>query len=321
MKQTEQSIDSESDYIVVIRSSNERTEALCKKIVQKEAFGRQVVMVHEKPFKKALEKGFQLAIEAGTKWLITVDADMLVLPGAFKELHRQAESMPEQYFQLQGRIMDKISGEIRKAGPRIYRVSLLSEALRLSETYEDSIRPEALIVGNMGKTGHPSRYISYVTCLHDYEQFYKDLYRKSFVHARKHEEFVSSIIQWSVRNLKKDPDFKVILKALWDGLMYNDVISIDTRMFSEKAEKALSELEMDEKASIPDNFSYHDLLETEVTDKILQQKTAVDFHDQPVPDRGYIWRLKRSIKQKGFLDSFRSALGSFLTSAGNRIKN
>lgn len=321
MKQTDHKISSKSDYIVVIRSSNERTESLCQKIVQKEAEGRKIVTIHEKPFKKALEKGFRIAIEAKTTWMITVDADMLILPGAFNELQKQAESMPVNYFQLQGRILDKISGEIRKAGPRIYRVSLLSEALRLSQTYEDSIRPEALIVGEMGKNGHRSRYISYVTCLHDYEQFYKDLYRKSFVHARKHEEFVSSIIQWSVKNLKTDPDFKVILKALWDGLFYNDVISIDTRIFAGKAEKALNELGMQEKASIPDNYSYHDLLKTEVPENVLQQKTAIDYHDQPVSDTGYGWRLKRSLKQKGFLNSIRSVLGVILISAGNRIKN
>lgn len=310
-----------SDYIVVIRSSNERTEALCQKIVQKEAEGQQVVTIHEKPFKKALEKGFRIAIDAETKWLITVDADMLILPGAFKVLREEAEKMPEHYLQLQGRILDKISGKIRKAGPRIYRVALLEEALELSRNYTDSIRPEALIVGSMGKKGHHSRYIDFVTCLHDYEQYYKDLYRKTFVHARKHEEFVSAIIQCSVENLKKDPDFRVILKALWDGLMFEDEISIDTRLFTDKADKALLELQMDEKSLIPASFDYRAFLKDTLPEEMSSvHAKEIDFHDQPVPEIPFFKRVQRTVRRKGLMNGIISGIGSFLIFAGNRLK-
>src|SRR5690625_1444067 len=67
--------------------------------------------------------------------------------------------MPDNYLQIQGRILDKITGTVRKAGPRIYRVSLLPKLLELSESMKDHIRPESRLITHAGRNGWPSRYI------------------------------------------------------------------------------------------------------------------------------------------------------------------
>lgn len=308
------------DFIVVIRSSNERTEKLCLDLVKKQAGTHEVIVLHEKPFKRALEEGYRRAIEKKTKWLITVDADMLILPGAIKTLCSQAEEMPEHYIQLQGRIFDKISGDVRKAGPRIYRVSLLEKALRFSKKSEDTIRPESFVISAMSDAGHPSRYISYVTCIHDFEQYYADLYRKSIVHANKHKEILSRIILRAVENMKSDKDFKVILKAVWNGLMSSQSVSIDTRLFKDEAESALEDLRLNEKKELDESFDFNVVLSNKIPKKIIIPSSDITFHDQPKQEYSPFKKVMNIYQKKGFVKGVLYSVGSAFVAFGNRIK-
>ncbi len=85
----------QTDFIVTIRAAGERTEELCHKIVQEQAVGAKTLLIQKEPFKLALEECFKVAIHSQLKWLITVDADMLLLPGSIKLLLKQAEKMPD----------------------------------------------------------------------------------------------------------------------------------------------------------------------------------------------------------------------------------
>src|SRR5690625_7490036 len=78
--------------------------------------------------------------------------------------------------------------------------------------------------------------------LHDFEQFYKDIYRKSFVHARKHPDLLPDMIQRAVLLKDKDPDYLVMLQAIWDSLIDNVEVGIDSRLYTAPAEKALNKL-------------------------------------------------------------------------------
>src|SRR5690625_1444068 len=83
--------------------------------------------------------------------------------------------------------------------------------------------------------------------LHDFEQYYKDIYRKSFVHARKHPDLLPDMIKRAVLLKDKDPDYLVMLQAIWDSLIENVEVGIDTRLYTETAENALNKLNLVEK--------------------------------------------------------------------------
>lgn len=309
-----------SDYLVVIRSSNERTEHLCRKIVENETAGQLVVILHESPFKKALEKCFAKAIQEQMKWLITVDADMLLTPGALQVLLEHAEEMPDSYVQLQGKILDKITGQVRKAGPRIYRVKYIPEALKISKQSDDYIRPEDHVIRNLGKKGYPSRYISHITCVHDYEQYYSDLYRKAFVHAKKHRELVSKIISRSVERLEYDPDYKVILKAIWDGLTEPEKVSIDSRLYKDKARKALEDLHLTEKESISAGTEYSEKINKWLENRSEWRSAGIEVHDQPKPDYSFFERFKSIIDRKGVIKGIISGSGILIEDFGKKLQ-
>lgn len=304
--------------VIVIRSSGERTLNFCREIVLEQISNGELHEVEISPFKAALEKSYDLALESKKTWLVTVDADMILTQNAIPILVSEAEKMPANYVQLQGRIFDKITGMERKAGPRIYRISLLKQLLDLSRTLPDNIRPENHIITEIGKIGLPSRYINRVTCIHDFEQSYRDLYRKAYVHARKHKELIPQIVENCVRQMDKDSDYKVILKAIYDGITESMEIAIDTRLFEDKSKIALTELGMEEKNDLNDDDkrSIQNLVGNYV--KSGQSKDKTEYYDKPAKNK--LNSYKEKIKRNGLISSLKNSVGTVLISVGNTLK-
>jgi len=311
-----------SDFIVTIRASGERTENICREIVEQQGNGAEIVMIRENPFKKALETCFREAIRSGKKWLITVDADMMLLPGALQLLYQEAEKMPQNYLQLQGRIFDKITASERKAGPRIYRVSLLQDVLDLSKTLDNHIRPESRLIKLTGEKGYPSRYIPVVLCVHDFEQSYRDVYRKAYVHANKHSEFLGSIVKNASEKHQNDADYKVILKATWDGMMEQDELVADSRLFESKADEAIRELKLPPKSSAIKSIPPIKWLDDTVkrTPSEVNTQTPMEFQDQPKQKDLSVNRVKDLLRRRGMIKTFSRGVAKLLIKAGKRLQ-
>lgn len=310
-----------TNFIVTIRAAGERTEQLCYDTVVNQAEGAEVVVIREKPFKKALEECFRKGIESAKKWLITVDADMILLPGSIELMLNEADKMPSHYLQLQGKIIDKITGNIRKAGPRIYRTSLLTGLLSASESLEDHIRPESRLITSFGKKGYPSRYIPVVTCLHDYEQYYKDIYRKAYVHAHKHSDFLSGMIETAAEKQHTDNDYKVMLKAIWDGLTEQESVSIDTRLYEEKSKKALDFLELREKSGVLKKVpEVEQLIKPDfLVPSQINFQDVLEFDDQPKQPEMSESKIKELMKRRGFVKGIMQGLGTVLIKTGKLL--
>lgn len=311
------------EFIVTIRASGERTEGLCQEIVKHQAKGAEVITIRENPFKKALEECFREAIKSQNKWLITVDADMILLPGALQLLLREAEKMPENYLQLQGRVFDKITGNERKAGPRIYRVSMLKNLLEMSESLEDHIRPESRLIKIAGEQGYPSRYIPVVLCVHDFEQSYKDLYRKAYVHANKHSDLLGEIVKNAAKKHGNDLDYKVILRATWDGLMEQSELVADSRLFDKKADEAIRDLQLTEKSNIIERVSPVEWLNDFVflTPASINNHTHIKFQDQPKQKDLSLNRLQDLFQRRGLIKTFNRGVAKLLFKVGNKLQS
>ena len=304
---------------IVVRSADERTRDVCVEILKEQTGNNNIHLVNLVPFKRALEECYRIAIREKKKWLITVDADMLLLPDTVQTLISYAEEMPGNYFQLQGRIADKITGEIRKAGPRIYRVKYLDKALELSLQAQDRIRPEASVVMKMGDDGYPSRYISDITCFHDFEQYYTDLYRKSLVHAQKHPEYLISIIRRAVEFQQHDPDYSVILQAVLDGLTYGNPVSIDSKKYLKNAERTLRNLGFKEKEDNLQSNLVQDLKEQWLNNFYIVDDEKV-IMDAPKPEYSLPRRFRNILRKRGFLSGFRYMTGEIFIKLGKKLK-
>jgi hypothetical protein len=236
------------DLIVVIRSSGERTFEACRGLVLKQVPFDALEVVKEQPFEKALRRTYEIGIHRSAKWTMTLDADVLLGEGAIKKFVAEAESMPNNFIQIEGLVHDKLTGLFRQAGHRIYRTKYLKKALLQIPSDGTEIRPEYATLQQMEKLGFPSRLIDLVVGIHDYEQYYHDIYRKAFVHANKHQIWLADIINRWKKYMATDTDFRIALRGLYDGLMYSDLARIDTREYIVRSELAMKELGLQEKA-------------------------------------------------------------------------
>jgi hypothetical protein len=239
------------DCHLVIRGTGERTEAAALELAKPQlATEHEISCIHCSPFEEALRATYEAGIRAGKQWTITLDGDVLLRPGALAELVKSAQEMPAHYFQLEGRIYDKVTGQYRQAGHRIYRTELLPAALKQLPAAGTQLRPETFVVLQMNSRGHPYRHVGCVVGLHDFEQSYSDLYQKALVHSKKTTVMLSRLIERCSRRAHEDTDFLVLLKGIWDGLTIEKSVTLDRRLYVNQATAALEELGIQEKADI-----------------------------------------------------------------------
>ncbi len=304
------------DLIVVIRSSGERTEEMCRKLVLREISADRVHVVRQFPFESTLRASYTIGGNSDAKWMMTIDADVLLRMGAIQDFLSEAEQLPDHFFHTEGLIYDKLTGRYRKAGHRMYRTSMLGKALDLIPELGSEIRPEFTTVNRMADAGHLSRETSTIYGIHDFEQFYEDVYRKCFVHARKHRDWVGGLISYWQSNLN-DTDFRVALRALYDGLTMDTHISIDKRLFSDLASQAMIDLSLTEKDT-PSDYLQMEQLVNEVLNRVGPVPDDQKPGDILTPIPGRKEFFKNLIAQKGYVGSIKYLMGLRLNRIGKR---
>ena len=232
---------------VVIRSSGERTEKLCYDIVCKQVPKEHIFLINIKPFSMAVKKNFEIGIEEGRKWTLALDADILLKKNAVKDMIAAFEKLKDDYYIYQGYIYDKFYGEYRVGGPHLYRTSLLLEGIKHIPEEGTSFRPESETYFSMFKKGFHYYFDNQYYGIHDFEQNKIDIYRKFFLHAKKHEKHISRYLNFWKDALIKDEDFIVALRGVSDGLLYEGITYIDIDFFNERSKYLLKDLNLDEK--------------------------------------------------------------------------
>ncbi|MBN2466020.1 hypothetical protein JXD38_10415 [candidate division WOR-3 bacterium] len=215
------------DATVVIRSVGERTENVCRSLLaaQVEPDCRAHI-VKEMPFSKALKTCYEIGIEEKKKWTVCVDADTLVSADAVERIHRLAERARRNVVQVQCRCISKFDLRPTGGGIRIYRTSRLPIALRVLERKSDEVRPETAVLGEMGRMGYRSDYRSTILTLHDFEQYYSDIFRKGFVFAHKWVREIPFFLQLWRTLADKDSDYLVALWGLSAGIKHTGRVDL-----------------------------------------------------------------------------------------------
>ena len=240
-----------SDVAVIIRSCGERTVEACEAIAAGQAGAENVTVIQEVPFERALRRCFEIGIERSRKWTITNDADVLLKSEAIDQLVLAAERSPARLFQVQGWILDKFFGGPRLGGPRAYRTSLLYEAISLLPSIGDSLRPETETINRMQERGYSSSELEMVLGLHDYEQYFRDVYRKAMVYSRKNEGAIAYLAGLWRTSAASDPDFQVALQGLCAGLTSLEPVRTDIRSFPRELDAVLGRCGLTEKDQLP----------------------------------------------------------------------
>src|SRR5919108_1741233 len=140
---------STSGIHVVIRSANERTEALCVHLIEKQVPSDSITVIRERPFRLALKRSFEIGIEANCQWTLCIDADVLVRDRAIDDLITFGENTDGENLGYSGFIFDKLRGGAHSGGLHLYRSKYLSKALSLLLNAPIASRPETYVKNAM----------------------------------------------------------------------------------------------------------------------------------------------------------------------------
>jgi hypothetical protein len=244
------------DLSIVVRSVGERTESACLRAVESQVDNaRAVRVVRHKPFAQAHMESLRLAIESNAKWSLFLDADILLRAGAIANMIREAEQVSAAFYMLEFRVLDKGFGGPAYAGVHLYTTRFLAAAYAYKELASDAQRPETRLCQEMARrAGIPSLLSVQLLGLHGYEQYYRDLYRTTFVRAVKfarHREYL--IRRYRERyggNAEQNGDYKVMLWGAIDGMLYGSSqgkASLDAREYRARADQVMALLGFSEK--------------------------------------------------------------------------
>ena len=300
------------DCFVVVRAAGERTEAACARLAGSQVGEANVRTIREVPFSEAVRRGFEIGVEAGRAWTLCLDADVLLRPGAIAALCAAGDAewaASPDLFEIEGRVADKLLGQLRPAGAHLYRTSLLEEALRTADFNAKKRRPESHVKRCMRKAGYRTAEIADVLGLHDHEQSYRDLFRKVFTHARKHERFMTYAQRYWRRAGASDDDLRfayVVLAmahainehANLDSVPAGERVAIDVRAFPGDVEALLKPLGLEEKAPL-DPGEYMGAAVEDALDAFREAPEAV--RERPVAAALNRGRLGQA---KGWLDGY-----------------
>lgn len=201
-----------ADVTVIVRECGERTAEVCVALLQRLFPGNAIHRVGARPFSATLRLSLEKGLAEGRAWTLCIDADVLALPELL-DLLQEAQSAPDDLFELQGLVFDKLMAAPRAAGNHLYRTALIGQALPLIPA-GNSLRPETDMIEAMAARGFPSRQSATLVGLHDFEQSWRDLHAKAYLHGHKHR-FLLPLLRplWQML-APLDADYRVALAAL-----------------------------------------------------------------------------------------------------------
>ena len=220
---------------VVIRSVKERTEELCKKLILQQGIPEEnLLIIHERPFSRAMRVGYQLGIDRNLPWTLYIDADVLLKGGSIIEMLKVVDKMPPKTMGISGELLDKLIGKRRTAGNHLFQTKFLYKLIEKISPYEnENIRPESTIIKKLQQEGYTYRKVDLFVGLHDFEQHYHDIARKAFTHSKKHSHHMSDYVSFWINSANYDPDYRAALFGFSKGVMYLDDVKIDSDRFSQ----------------------------------------------------------------------------------------
>jgi hypothetical protein len=239
------------DLNVVIRSVGERTVELTRDSVLRQGISSEnIKIIQITPFENALKEMMLISLNSNKALTLALDADVVLSDNSITKLLDYWNNIKSNTFTIQGKLHDKVFGEYRSVGHRLYSTEIFNEAIKHIPKPGEHLRPETALIEMLNNRGIKSVQVNKVFGLHGHEQYFTDVYRTAYVHGKKHTSRKKYVIERCFERFKLDPDFIVILRGFIDGLTSLDTINLDASWYIKKAETALHDLALPEKPEI-----------------------------------------------------------------------
>lgn len=240
------------DITVVIRAAGERTLDLCHSIISEQVDEKNIFVIEEKPFSKAVFKTFKIGIEHNNKWTLAIDADVLISKNTIQRMIDDvaAINFQNRIFVYQGNILCNVFHKPRPGGCHMYQTKYLERALSFCKQTEKNLKPESSIYKKMNELGLYTYANDKMYGIHDYFQWNKDMYKNGFFQAIKHpNESCTLIKQWK-NKLNEDTDFEALIEGWKYGMSYTKKIEVNSSFFEDVLTDEYKKIKLTEKSMI-----------------------------------------------------------------------
>lgn len=191
--------------IGVIRSIGERTEEFSKSLLGKQV--DEIFLVKDiKPIKNMTINCIEIGLNTNADYMITCDADVLPYENSVEFLVDYMKK--ENNIVITGYTISKFLGK-RQGGLRIWNCKKIDVCISTLTNYsETQQRPEAFI-----NRTHNGLLIDVITSLHEYEQYYIDIYRCFLNKSQKQKKIENLVKTFAYKN---DFDYIVAYHGYFD---------------------------------------------------------------------------------------------------------
>ena len=235
---------------VIVRAAGERTADACCRALVGQTTAAAVERVELTPFWRTLREGLQRGHQSGADWVLSVDADVLPSPRAVVMAQAWIEKAGERDAVLSGMIQDKFSATIRFGGIRVYRASVIPDVLAVMPALGETVRPESTAIKKLAERGWRHQLVPELAGLHDYEQYYRDIYRKAFLHMQKHGARMARFLELWMSLADRDPDYQAALAGAADAMLDRRPVDCDAGHAAFREQESLARIGLAEKPAM-----------------------------------------------------------------------
>jgi hypothetical protein len=207
-----------ADVTVILRHCGERTTELARSVLDDTFESQNVHQTTAIPFSECLRRAFQLGHQAALPLTLCIDADVIIDELGIKSLIQSALQDEPQVFQWNSLCFDRFFGIDRPVGVRLYRTDKLPAVERAIPAEGTSLRPESDAIAVVASQGWRQRRTPVFVGVHDFHQHFHDVYRKCYLQAHKHADYLDFPKRMWQELTWSQPDFAVASLALADGL-------------------------------------------------------------------------------------------------------
>jgi len=242
------SFDIANNLAILVRHSGERSFELSKYAIEKQVSSLSPIeVISSWPFEDTLLKSYQAAIRLNKEYTLMVDADIVVLFDSVIKLMQIAHKTKP--FITQGLVYDNIFSKYRRAGHHLYRTDLLAKAITYIPKEGQYLRPETFVIKKILLEGEKKLYKNILFGVHDFEQYYVDLYRKSVNHGHKHQ-FLWRELGEALKDNPFEDERKVISLGFFEGMTNSRSFSLNSMQDKQNLKKRMHFLGISERKEI-----------------------------------------------------------------------
>jgi len=301
-------------FIWLVRGAEERTLNNCIALIREMAGDEPVHVINERPFTAALKRAYEIAEASTAEWMISIDGDVLLERNGLFKLREVAKSTFDDTVVVQGLTLDKFIPIIRTAGTSMFRCKYAQRASVAVPVGKNPLRPESAVIETLLSQGLQFYRTNIIVGAHDFEQYYSTIYRKMYLHARKHKNVMTETEAFWQEN-KSDGDYKLALAAVAASTAHKSDVPVDKLFKQKEAADVLFLLDMEEKIAMPPNtYTLSD-----VAALINKFETVPEIQQKKFPQYETCYYLKPPKTPKKKL-SVLNIIGNKIVQTGKQLK-